>query len=155
MSHENVSHERLCVSYVLSYDKKKQKNVNKNNVEYILRLYLVNVTWRHPGDIIMSPRVTVKRWTYDNAQRHVTAFRPISEAAHSRSYDSAACLSAQEASHAFADAETLRRKVQSMAECYLDAAGTAASACPQVIRSSPSRLAEWRSCQRRSSDERS
>ena len=29
----------------------------------------------------MSPRVTVKR-TYDNAQRHVTAFRPIGEAAH-------------------------------------------------------------------------
>jgi len=31
----------------------------------------------------MSHWVTVKRWTYDNAQRHVTAFRPISEAAHS------------------------------------------------------------------------
>jgi len=32
----------------------------------------------------MSLRVTVKRWTYtyDNAQRHVTAFWPISEAAH-------------------------------------------------------------------------
>ena len=35
----------------------------------------------------MSTHVTVKRWTYDNAQRHVTAFRPISEAAHSWSYD--------------------------------------------------------------------
>jgi len=31
--------------------------------------------------------VTVKRWTYDNAQRHVTAFRPIIEAAHIWSYD--------------------------------------------------------------------
>jgi len=27
------------------------------------------------------------RWTYDNAQRHVTAFKPVSEAAHSWSYD--------------------------------------------------------------------
>jgi len=36
----------------------------------------------HISDIIMSNGVTVKRWTYDNAQRHVTAFRPISEAAH-------------------------------------------------------------------------
>jgi len=35
----------------------------------------------------MSPRVTVKRWTHDNAKRHVTAFRPISEAAHSWSCD--------------------------------------------------------------------
>jgi len=35
----------------------------------------------------MSLRVTVKRWTYDNAQRHVTAFQLISEAAHSWSYD--------------------------------------------------------------------
>ena len=34
------------------------------------------------GDIIMSPWVTMKQLTYDNAQRHVTAFRPISEAAH-------------------------------------------------------------------------
>ena len=28
---------------------KNKQNVNKNNVEYILRLHLVNVTWRHPG----------------------------------------------------------------------------------------------------------
>ena len=27
----------------------------------------------------MSHRVTMKRWTCDNAQRHVTAFQPISE----------------------------------------------------------------------------
>ena len=35
----------------------------------------------------MSHRVTTKRWTYDNAQHHVTAFWPISKAAHSWSYD--------------------------------------------------------------------
>jgi len=48
----------------------------------------VNVTWRHPGwhynvtpgDIIMSPRLTVKRWTYDNAQRHV-AWRRFDQSA--------------------------------------------------------------------------
>ena len=39
----------------------------------------------------MSPWVTAKRWTYDNAQRYVTAFQPVSEAAHSWSYDSAIC----------------------------------------------------------------
>jgi len=39
----------------------------------------------------MSPWVTVKWRTYDNAQRHVTAFRPISEAAHSLSYDNVLC----------------------------------------------------------------
>ena len=39
-------------------------NVNKNKVEYILRLHLVPT-----------------RSAFDNAQRHVTAFRPISEAA--------------------------------------------------------------------------
>jgi len=32
-------------------------------------------------------RSTVTRWSYDNDQRHVTAFRPISEAAHSWSCD--------------------------------------------------------------------
>jgi len=41
---------------------------------------------------IMSPGVTVKRWTYDNAQRHLTAFRPISEAAHSWSCDNLCCI---------------------------------------------------------------
>ena len=39
----------------------------------------------------MSNGVTVKRWTYDNAQRRVTAFRPISETAHSWSYDNRPC----------------------------------------------------------------
>jgi len=39
----------------------------------------------------MSPRVTVKRCTYDNAQRHMMAFQPISEAAHSWSYDNVTC----------------------------------------------------------------
>jgi len=36
--------------------KHKTKNVNKNNVEYILRVHLVKVTWplhNHPGDSIM------------------------------------------------------------------------------------------------------
>ena len=78
---------------------KNKENVNQNYVEYILRLHFVKVTWCHLGwhynvtwvtlqchlgDITMSLRVTVKRWTYhtyDNAQRHVTAFWPISEAA--------------------------------------------------------------------------
>ena len=35
---------------------KSKQNVNRKNVEYILRLHLVNITCRHPGDIIMSPR---------------------------------------------------------------------------------------------------
>jgi len=34
-----------------------------------------------------DPRSTVKRWTFDNAQRYVTTFRPISEAARSWSCD--------------------------------------------------------------------
>jgi len=66
------------------------------SLEYILRLqcriYLVNVTWlvviimstgRHYSDY----RSTVKRWTFNNAQRHVMTFRPISEAARSWSCD--------------------------------------------------------------------
>jgi len=40
----------------------------------------------------MSHRVTMKRWTYDNAQPNVTVFRPISEAAHSWSYDKNGCV---------------------------------------------------------------
>ena len=32
-------------------------------------------------------RSTVTRWSFDNDQRHVTAFRPISEVAHSWLYD--------------------------------------------------------------------
>ena len=91
---ENVTRGRIpcptndCASYVLSYDKQNEqtqtKNVNKNDAEYILRLHLVNVTWPPHYNVT---RVTVKLWTYDNAQRHVTAFRPISEAANSWSYD--------------------------------------------------------------------
>ena len=64
-----------------------KQNVNKNNVEYILRLHLVKVTWPlhgHPGwhynDSTGRPPT---RSAFDNAQRHVTAFRPISEAARS------------------------------------------------------------------------
>ena len=78
----------------------KIENVNKNNVEYVLRLqcrkYLLNVTW--PSDSSMSDvrhwtvwRPIVTRWTFDNAQRHVTAFRPISEAARSWSCDKDHC----------------------------------------------------------------
>jgi len=46
MSHEGAV-PRTTVCHVLSYDKKTKKNeqnVNKHNVEYILRLHLVNVT---------------------------------------------------------------------------------------------------------------
>jgi len=39
-------------------NKKNKLNVNKNNVEYILRLHLVNVTWRHPGWQCNVTRVT-------------------------------------------------------------------------------------------------
>jgi len=67
----------LIKTYSKTPKNKKKLNVNKNNVKYILRLHLVNVTWRHPG--WHYNWVTLKRWTYDNAQRHVTAFRPISD----------------------------------------------------------------------------
>jgi len=53
----------------------------------------------------MSHRVTVKRWTYVNAQRHVTAFRPISVAAHGWSYDI-------DAKQPFANFTLLRRLVK-------------------------------------------
>ena len=60
----------------------------------------MNVTW--PCVIIMinghvtvyhynDTRSTVTRWLFDNGQRHVTAFRPISEAAHGWSYDNTLC----------------------------------------------------------------
>ena len=67
---------RFKLYLVKTYSKtpKKQKykqNVNKNSVEYILRLHLVNVTWRHPGWHCNVNRVTVKRWTRDTAQRRV------------------------------------------------------------------------------------
>ena len=41
--------------------KKNKLNVNKNNVEYILRLHLGTSRDITRGDIIMSPLVTVKR----------------------------------------------------------------------------------------------
>ena len=76
----------------------KQTKRKQNNVEYVLllrlqcRIYLVNVTW--PSDSSMSDvrhwtvwRSTMTRWTFDNAGRQVTAFRPISEAARSWSCD--------------------------------------------------------------------
>jgi len=67
---------RFKLYLIKTYSKtpKKQKKHTEHEqkqLEYILRLHLV----------------TVKRWTYDNAECHVTAFRPISEAAHSWSYD--------------------------------------------------------------------
>ena len=55
------------------------------------------VTWRYALSYVHRftvTGVTVKRWTYDNAQRHVTALRPISEAAHSWLYDKNSCLQA-------------------------------------------------------------
>ena len=47
----------------------------------------------------------------------------------------------QEASHVFADEETLRRKVQSMSDCYVDPVSAASAASPQV-RCSPASLGE-------------
>jgi len=83
MSHDGA-HERLCVICFVVWQKKQKKTKNVDKKQR--RIYLTFAfSERHV--IIMSPRVTVKRWTYDNAQRHVTAFRPISEAAHSWSYD--------------------------------------------------------------------
>jgi len=58
-----------------------------NFYSYLRHFNIDYFTFHFTSDIIMSNGVTVKRWTYDNAQRHVTAFRPISEAAHSWSYD--------------------------------------------------------------------
>ena len=88
---------RLKLYLIKSYSKTpktKKLTVNKNNVQYILRLHLVNVMWRHPewhyNSRVWHYNVTqgdVKRWTHDNARRNVTAFRTISEAAHSWSYD--------------------------------------------------------------------
>ena len=71
----------------------------------------------------MSHRVTVKRWTYDNAQRHVTAFRPISEAAHSWSYDDVKCLWSQ-----FFIYDTLMLTIFT-ARCYASAV-VATGLCP-------------------------
>ena len=77
-----------------------KQNVNKNNVEYILCLHLVRVTWplhghlgwhyndyRLPLVIVMTTGRPPTRSAFDNAQRHVTAFRPISEAVRSWSCD--------------------------------------------------------------------
>jgi len=43
--------KRCKLHLVKTYSKtpKNKLNVNKNNVEYILCLHLVNITWRHPG----------------------------------------------------------------------------------------------------------
>jgi len=65
------------------------------NVEYILYLHLVNVMWlcvviMIHGHVTVyhynDTRSTVTRWSFDNDQRNVMAFRTISEAAHSWSY---------------------------------------------------------------------
>ena len=65
--------------------KQKQRTIYLTNVTLIIMMALKC----RISDIIglMSNGVTVKRWTYDNAQRHVMAFRPISEAARSWSDD--------------------------------------------------------------------
>jgi len=41
------------------------------------------VTGYHYNDT----QLTVMHWSFDNDKRHMTAFRPISEAAHSWTYD--------------------------------------------------------------------
>jgi len=81
--------------YLIKIYSKTPKNKNKQTKRkqkqrriYILRLHLVNVTWRHQGwhyNITPGDREALNIWI--DAQRHVTAFRPISEAAHSWSYD--------------------------------------------------------------------
>jgi len=45
------------------------------------------VTVCHYNDKRSRPGSTMTRWSFDNGQRHVTAFRPVSEAARSWSYD--------------------------------------------------------------------
>ena len=42
---------RFKLYLIKTYSKtpKNKQNVNKNNVEYMLCLHLVNITWRHPG----------------------------------------------------------------------------------------------------------
>ena len=56
----------------------------------------IKLVCMHPSILLLlhslgQLQVTVKRCRYDNAQRHVTAFRPISEAAHNWSYDNVTC----------------------------------------------------------------
>jgi len=76
-------------------------HVNKNNIVCVcvyIYIYILclqcsihlmftfserHVTVYHYNDT----RSTVTRWSFDNDRCHVTAFRPISEAAHSWSYD--------------------------------------------------------------------
>jgi len=44
---------------------KNKQNINKNNVEYILRLHLVNVMWRHPEwhyNVTPGDREAVNIW---------------------------------------------------------------------------------------------
>ena len=77
MSHEGVPcPTNYCVSYVLSYDKKTTQNVKKQRRIYLTFAFCFTVT---QGDIIVSPRVTVKWWTYDDAQRHVTHFDQLAK----------------------------------------------------------------------------
>jgi len=54
---------RFKLNFIKTYSKmqKNKLNVNKNNVEYILRLHLGTSRDVTRGDIIMSPLVTVKR----------------------------------------------------------------------------------------------
>ena len=72
---------------VTSKRKQKQLRIYIMSAMYC-RIYPVNVTW--PVVIIMTTgsRSTVMHWSFDNAQRHVTMFRPVSKAARSRSCDS-------------------------------------------------------------------
>ena len=52
---------RFKLYLIKTYSKmpKNKQNINKNNVEYILRLHLMNVTWRHPGRHFNVTQVTL------------------------------------------------------------------------------------------------
>jgi len=52
---------RFKLYLIKTYSKtpKNKINVNKNNVEYILRLHLMNITWRHPVWHYNVTRVTL------------------------------------------------------------------------------------------------
>ena len=70
--------------YIVFWD-----GIYRNASQYRLPSKNAPVTVYHYNDT----RSTVTRWSFDNVKRHVTAFRPISEAAHNWSYDRSLCLS--------------------------------------------------------------
>ena len=100
MSHEGAAHERLCVicfvvwptrfAYkmaaflrVLPTSRRRQtKRKQKQR-----RIYSTSAFSERDTTVIVKRVWRHRRVTRDNAQRHVTAFRPISEAARNWSYD--------------------------------------------------------------------